>query len=120
MTNKEKVQKFYLEDGIRNVAALQQILHDDVMLEWISSDGVLQLSKQAILDLASELKKNYEISSIEITHIIEENNTVVVKYNQKMATIENPSELIAIAKFIVIWEFLDNKLFRGYQISQPS
>ncbi|WP_130733753.1 nuclear transport factor 2 family protein [Flavobacterium sp. J27] len=119
MTNKEQIQKFYLEDGIRNVAALEEFLHDDVILEWSSSDGVLNLSKQAILNLALELKQNYDISIVEITHLIEENNTVVVKYNQKIATIENPSELIPIAKFIVIWEFLENKLFRGYQISQP-
>lgn len=120
MTNKEQIQKFYLEDGIRNIEILNDLLHNEVSLEWISSDGILILNKEKILNLATELKQNYNNSIIEITHIIEEGNQIVVKYNHKVSTIENPSELIPIARFIVIWEFLGNKLYRGYQISQPS
>ena len=119
MTNKELIQKFYLEDGIRNVAVLSKILHDEVVLEWSSSDGQLTYSKEAILNLAKELKQNYSNSIVEITHILEDENQVAIKYNHKVATIENPSEIIPIARFMVFWEFLDNKLFRGYQISQP-
>lgn len=120
MTNKEQIQKFYLEDGIRNVEALQALLHNDVILEWSSSDGLLSLNKEAILKLAEELKQNYSSSHIEITHLIEEDKQVVVKYNYKVTTIENPKEVMFIARFMVIWEFKDTKLFKGYQISQPA
>ena len=120
MTNKAQIQKFYLEDGIRNASALKDLLHDDVLLEWSSSDGLLLLDKQAILDLANELKQNYTNSIVEITHLIEEDHKVVLKYNHKVATFENPSEIIPIARFIVIWEFLGDKLYKGYQISQPA
>lgn len=120
MTNKELIQKFYLEDGIRNVEVLKALLHDEVLLEWSSSDGLMLLQKEAILKIAAELKGNYDSSHIEITHLIEEENQVVVKYNHKVTTIENPKEVMFIARFIVIWEFKDNKLFKGYQISQPA
>ncbi|NHN25884.1 nuclear transport factor 2 family protein [Flavobacterium jejuense] len=119
MTNKEQIQKFYLEDGIRDIEILQDILHKDVNLEWVSSDGLSMLNKGAILKLANELKQNYHISEVNITHLIQEEDKVVVKYNHIISTIENPSELIPIARFIVIWEFLEDKLYRGYQISQP-
>jgi hypothetical protein len=33
-------------------------------------------------------------------------------------TIENPREEMLLAHFFVIWEIKDDKLFRGYQISQ--
>ncbi|NJM80104.1 MAG: nuclear transport factor 2 family protein [Flavobacterium sp.] len=120
MTNKELIQKFYLEDGIRNVELLKTFLQDDIVLEWSSSDGLLLLQKEAILKIAEELQQNYNSSHIEITHLIEEGNEVVVKYNQKVTTIENPKELMFIARFIVIWEFKDGKLIKGYQISQPA
>lgn len=120
MTNKELIQKFYLEDGIRNVEMLKALFHDDIILEWSSSDGLLLFQKDAILKLAEELKQNYNSSFIEITHLVEEGNTVAVKYNHKVATIENPKELMFIARFIAIWEFKDSKIIKGYQISQPA
>lgn len=120
MTNKEQIQQFYLEDGIRNIEVLKELLHDDVILEWSSSEGLLVFQKEAILNLAEELKQNYDSSFIEITHLVEEGNTVVVKYNHKVTTIENPKEVMFIARFMVLWEFLDNKIYKGFQISQPA
>ena len=41
------------------------------------------MNKQDIVNLANELKQNYVDSYMEISHIIEENNQFVVKYNHK-------------------------------------
>lgn len=120
MTIKEQLKNFYLSDGIRDVKALNEILHDDVILHWDSSEGKLILEKEGILNLAKELNQNYAKSIIDITHIIAEENIVTLRYNHKVATIENPSELMHIAKIIVIWEFSGNKLIKGHQISQPA
>ncbi len=120
MAKKELLKEFYISDGIRDVNALNKILHDDVILHWDSSEGTLILEKEGILNLAKELSQNYHQSIIEIEHLIAEDNLVTVHYNHKVATIENPKELMLIAKIIVIWEFLDNKLIKGYQISQPA
>jgi hypothetical protein len=119
MTIKELLKEFYITDGIRNVDALNKILHDDVNLHWDSSEGRLILEKEGILNLAKELRQNYAKSIIDITHIIAEDNLVSLRYNHKVATIENPTELMHIAKIIVIWEFSGNKLIKGHQISQP-
>jgi hypothetical protein len=120
MTNKEKIQDFYLSDGLRSVEALNAILHDDVILDWDSSEGKLIMQKSAILNLSKELKENYANSLIDITHIVAEGNFVTIRYMHKVAAIENPMEIVNIAKIIVIWEFLEDKLIRGYQISQPA
>ena len=120
MTNKERIQNFYLNDGIRNEGMLNTILHENVILEWDSSDGKILLEKNDILKLANEFERNYHSSIIEISHLIEDGSFLVVKYSHKVSSIENPREIIPIAKVVVIWEFVGDKLIKGYQISQPA
>ena len=55
-----------------------------------------------------------------ITHVIQEGNMVSVRYSHFVKTIENPREEMLLAHFCVIWEVKDNKLYRGYQMSQFS
>jgi hypothetical protein len=120
MTNKERIEFLYKKDGIRNTSFLESLLHDDFILEWDSSEGKLLLEKTAIINLAAELQQNYVDSFMEISHLIEENNQFVVKYNHKVTTIENPKEFVLIAKVVAIWEFDENKIKKGYQISKPN
>ena len=120
MTNKERIQEFYLSDGLRNAELLDQILHEDVVLDWDSSEGKLIMQKPAILNLSKELKNNYTNSFIDITHLVAEGDFVTVRYFHKVTAIENPNEIVNFAKMIVIWEFSKDKLIRGYQISQPA
>lgn len=120
MTNREKIEFLYKEDGIRNEVFLNDLLHDDFVLDWDSSQGNVKMFKHDIINLASELNQNYIDSFMEISHIIEENNQFVVKYNHKVTTIENPKEFFLIAKFVVIWEFEEDKIKKGYQISKPN
>ena len=61
-----------------------------------------------------------EISYFEISHLIEDQDKIVVKYNHKVATIENPREIMLIAKVVAIWTFEDGKIIDGYLISKPS
>ena len=120
MTNREKIEFLYKEDGIRDKQFLNTLIHDDFRLEWDSSSGNSILDKNFILNLSEVINTNYEISYFEISHLIEENNQIVVKYNHKVATIENPKEIMLIAKVVAIWEFEDDKIKKGYQISKPN
>lgn len=120
MTNKQRIQEFYLSDGLRNVELLDQILHEDIVLDWDSSEGKLIMQKSAILNLSKELKNNYTNSFIDISHLVEEGNFVTVRYFHKVTAIENPNEIVNFAKIIVIWEFSNEKIIRGYQMSQPA
>ena len=49
MSKKELLKEFYISDGIRDVNALTEILHDDVILHWDSSEGILILEKEGII-----------------------------------------------------------------------
>ena len=120
MTNREKIEFLYKEDGIRNREFLNNLIHDDFKLEWDSSTWNSLLDKNFILNLSEVINTNYDISYFEISHIIEEDNQIVVKYNHKVATIENPKEIMLIAKVVAIWSFLDDKIVDGYLISKPN
>jgi len=56
------------------------------------------------MDLTTELGKAYVRSKARITHILEDSNTVAVRYSHYVKTIENPREEMLLAHFMVIWE----------------
>jgi hypothetical protein len=118
MSAKEIVQNFYKSDVILETEVFSQFLHPEVILEWHSTKGYLELDHEQIIALSIELSKSYIRSKYRITHIVEENNTVSVRYSQYVKTIENPREDMYLAHFMVIWEIKEGKLFRGYQLSQ--
>lgn len=118
MSAKEIVQEFYKSDALLDNETVSKLLHADVVLEWHSSKGFLKLKHQEIIDLTNELSKAYVRSKARITHILEEGNTVSVRYSHYVKTIENPREEMLLAHFMVIWELKYNKLYRGYQMSQ--
>lgn len=120
MTNKEKIEFLFKKEGIKNKPFLTALLHDDFVLEWDSSSGNSILDKNFILNLGDIIALNYEISYFEISHLIEEDSIIVIKYNHKVATIENPSEIMLIAKVVAIWTFKDDKISNGYLISKPN
>jgi hypothetical protein len=118
MSAKNLVSHFYKSDIILDPQLVKSFLHDEVVLEWRSSKGLLKLDKEEIISLSKELSQSYVRSKNNISHIIAKGETVTVRYTQYVKTIENPREEMLLAHFIVIWELKDDKLYRGYQISQ--
>ena len=118
MGAKEIVQEFYKSDVLLETETVSKLLHADVVLEWHSSKGFLKLNHQEIIHLTTELSKAYVRSKSRISHIIVEGNTVAVRYSHYVKTIENPREEMLLAHFMVIWEIKEDKLYRGYQMSQ--
>ena len=120
MSAKEIVQKFYKSDALIDSDVMKEFLHPEVLLDWNSSKGFLQLNYDSLLNLSRDLSKAYVRSKVRISQIIAENDTISVRYSHFVKTIENPREEMLLAHFIAIWQIKDNKLFRGYQMSQIS
>ncbi|MFM7895021.1 MAG: hypothetical protein ACKO8L_03595, partial [Flavobacterium sp.] len=78
MINRAKIEFLYKEDGMRNDVFLNDLLHDDFILDWDSSQGNVNMTKEDIINLAKELKQNYVDSFMEISHFIESDNQIVV------------------------------------------
>ena len=120
MTAKQLVLDFYKNDLLLHKSEVNEFLHEDLIIEWNSSKGFVQMRKQDVLNLSDELSKAYVRSKMRITHVVEEGNMVSVRYSHFVKTIENPREEMLLAHFFVIWEVKDGKLYRGYQMSQFS
>ena len=118
MNAKEIVQNFYKSDVLIEPNSVKEFLHPEVILEWHSSQGFLKLNYDEIIALSTDLSKAYVRSKSKITHVIAEDTTVSVRYAHYVKTIENPREEMLLAHFIVLWELKDDKLYRGYQMSQ--
>jgi predicted SnoaL-like aldol condensation-catalyzing enzyme len=118
MGAKTIVQNFYKSDVLLESDKVNALLHPDVMLEWHSTKGFLKLNKDQMIELSEGLSKAYVRSKTRISHILSDGNTVSVRYSHYVKTIENPREEMLLAHFMVIWEVKDDKLYRGYQMSQ--
>ena len=120
MSAKEIVQEFYKSDALINSEVLKDFLHPEVIIEWYSSKGLVQLNYDSLLNLTNDLSKAYVRSKVRISHIVAQKDLISVRYSHFVKTVENPREEMLLAHFMVIWEIKDNKLFRGYKMSQLS
>ncbi|NER15600.1 nuclear transport factor 2 family protein [Spongiivirga citrea] len=115
---KEIVRDFYESDFMHNTGVLKDYLHEDCQLHWNSSKGFTILGFKEIEALISETGKSYESIRGEISHLLEDDNFVTVRYTYVARTIEQPDKETAIAHFITIWEMKDGKMYHGYEMSQ--
>ena len=116
---KHIVKKFYQTDFVTDAKSGISLLHDDIVLIWNSTEGLTIMDKNEIVKTFEEVSRTYEQLRIEVSHVLEDENFVTIRYKYYIKTIENPEEELGIAHFIAIWEIKDGKLYKGHQISQP-
>jgi len=116
MSAKEIITKFFELDFVKDEDILSYF-HDDCQVHWSNSKGFIQHSKSDIENLLNELKRNYHSYQAETFQILEDNNTVTVRYTIYVTPIERPEKEDALADFISIYEIKDQKIYRCYQIS---
>ena len=120
MKPKNLVIEFYKSDAIINASLIEKYLHPEIILDWHSSQGFIQMNYDDILKLSSDLGRAYVRSKVKISQILEEGNSVSLRYSHYVKTMENPREEMLLAHFFVIWEIKDNLIYRGFQMSQLS
>jgi hypothetical protein len=78
------------------------------------------MNYQDVLKMSSEMAKSFYSLRAEISHLLRDKDEVTIRFTYHVRTVENPDEEIPMAHFIAIWKIRDDKLFKGYQISQPA
>ena len=111
------VRTFYESDLIHDEDILTNYLHPDVELHWNSSFGYFEKGFDDLVSLFKGMQDSFEYSRNKITHLLTEKNTVTVKHMFYAKPIESQVEQ-AVSDFICIWELKDDKLYKGYMISQ--
>lgn len=118
MGAKDIVVKFYESVAILSKNYLLEALHEEVILEWNSSKGIIKMDKQDILALSKEIRLSYYSLRCQIHQVIDSEDQVAIRYTYYVTTFENPDEEMILASFFVMWQIKENQLFRGYQMSQ--
>ncbi|MFD1096024.1 nuclear transport factor 2 family protein [Salegentibacter chungangensis] len=114
---KEIVENFY-ESFYSDSKVLEKYLHPEASLCWHSSIGYREMDFSQISGLTKEMAENYDDLRIEVASLIQEDGQVAIHFTYHVKTIENPEEEMPLAHFMATWELKDNKLYKGYQISQ--
>ena len=120
MKPKDIVLEFYKSDVLLDKKTVSELLHPEVLMDWNSSQGFVQMNYDDFLALTDQLSKAYVRSKIRISHILQEKNLVSLRFSHFVKTIENPREEMLMGNFFAIWEVKDGKLYRGYQMSHFS
>lgn len=117
---KEIVKSFYDSDFINDQEFFNRYVHPELTLIWNSTtDGLSILNFDDLKGFFEEIKRTYAEMHVEVSHLLQDDNFVTIRYKYCVTTVENPNEELGIAHFITIWEVKDDKLYRGYQVSQP-
>jgi len=118
-TAKEIIRNFYLSDILHDDTVLKRFYHPDIVLIWNSSDGLSILHYEDLEEFFAEIRRTYHDLRVEVSHLLQDENHVTIRYKYYIRTMENPDEELGIAHFIAIFEVKDEKIYRGYQVSQP-
>lgn len=116
---KEIVRDFYKSDILKDKTLLERFFHPELVLLWNSPNGLSTIHYDQLVSFFDEVRRSYCDLRLEISHLLADENHVTIRYKYYVRTIENPDEELGIAHFIAIWEIKDDKIFRGYQVSQP-
>jgi predicted GNAT superfamily acetyltransferase len=115
MEAKELVQAYY--NALIDPDQISKYVHPDLLIQWDSTRGYVEIDSTEIVVFAKQSKKAYNTLRLEISHIIQEGNTVSVRYTNHITTHEEPFTEKAIFHSMAIWEVKDGLLYRGYVMS---
>jgi predicted SnoaL-like aldol condensation-catalyzing enzyme len=118
MTPKEIVKSFYESNLAEGINIIPQYVHPECQLHWNSSSGYNVMDYDGILQFFKNISAAYHTIKSQISHLLEDENQVTIRYTLFASTIEDPDNEQPLANFISIWEIKDGKLYRGYEISQ--
>lgn len=120
LTEKQLVESFYTSEFYKDPSQISKHFHPDAELYWNSNAGFNKMNVKDLEGISAEMSKSFEYLRPVISHLLQEDNTVTIRVTYFTRTIENPEEEVLLAHMVAIWEIKDNKMYKGYQMSQPA
>lgn len=118
-SKKDLVKGFFTSEFYKDEAEFKKYIHPEVEVKWNGSTGFLHLNYESFKDLVLEMGKSFVCMEAEISHILEEDNQVAIRFSYQVEMVEE-EEMIPLADFICIWEIKENLLYKGFFVSQPT
>lgn len=120
MTPKELIKSFYESDLSNDANLIDTYYHKDCLIHWNSSKGYTEMNFKDISNFFNGIRESYDNLRFEITHLLEDDDVVTVRYTLFANTIESQGDEMPIAHYICIHHIKDNKIYRSFEISQPA
>ncbi|QTY27443.1 nuclear transport factor 2 family protein [Flavobacterium sp. CS20] len=117
MSYKEIVTHFLYSDYYKDKNVFKDYIHPKLELNWNSSDGFLKLDFDGFFEMVQNMGKTFTVLTPEFSHIFAENNKVCVRFTYHVETLEH-EENLPLAHFMSIWEIEDDKIRKGFIMSQ--
>ncbi len=117
MNAKKVLERFYQLDLAQEEDAISHF-HEDCQLHWNSSKGFTVLDHAGIEAMFCDIRKSFLTFKYRLSHLLKDGQSITARYTIYATPIENPDEEQPLAHFISIWEVKDEKLYKGYEISQ--
>lgn len=117
---KRTVREFYTSDFYINPDSISNYLHPEAELIWNTSSGRHEMKYVDIEDFSRNLSQAFDSLRAEVTHLFREKDWVTIRLSYFVKTVENPDEELPLVHLMAIWELKDNKLYKGFQISQSA
>lgn len=117
MSAKAIVKAFYDLDLAKDENVIN-MMHENCILHWNSSKGFKELNKEGINNMLDGIRESFHSFKYKLSHLLEDDNIVTARYTIYVTSIERPEKEDALAHFISIWEVKDEKLYKGWEISQ--
>lgn len=120
MTSKDLIKSFYESDLSNDATLIDAFYHKDCLIHWNSSQGYTEMDFKDVSNFFKGVRESYDNLRFEITHLLEDDNAVTVRYTLYANTIESQADEMPIAHYICIHQVKDNKIYRSFEISQPA
>lgn len=94
---------------------IKNFLHPQAVIEWHSQRGYVELDATDVVKFMEVVSKNNSNLRFRVTHLVAEGeNKVAAKYVNYLESKEELGAEKEVSHGISIWELKDNKLYRGY------
>lgn len=117
---KQLVESFYTSEFYKDPSQVSKHFHPDAELYWNSNAGFNKMNVQDLEGICAEMAKSFEYLRPVISHLLQDDKVVTIRITYFTRTIEDPEDEVPLAHMVAIWEFKDEKMYKGYQMSQPA
>lgn len=119
MSQKDLVSDFLCSNFYKDKETFEQFVHNELELNWNSSDGFLKLDFDGFFSMALNMGKTFTALTPEFSHVFSENNKVCVRFTYHVETLEH-EESLPLAHFMSIWEIEDDKIRKAFLMSHAA
>lgn len=120
MTPKELLKTFFESDVANDLDIIKRFYHKDCLAYWNSSKGYKERDFNAVYEFFKGVTVSYDRMRFQVSHMLQDDDFVTVRYTLYACTIESPDNEIPLAHYSSIIQFKDDQFYKVWEMTQPA